>query len=270
MKIHENQKRGQRKNRQPPLPKVPVSIAQEIQREVKKALSKSMEIKRAAFQQTISIGGFNATNFNTNQIRTVLPTAGGLSIAQGTGQGDRIGNHIRVKRATLRLTTWIQPYNAITNPTPTPSYYRLWLFSPKATAALPSATSLANFFQLGDSTQAPIGNIIDMNYDVNRDAYKLFRTYNKRIGYAAFVASPGGIGGQGYYSNNDSEMFDIAEIDMTPFYPKDLDFSDATIPPTNNVVCFWVEAVCQDGTTQSSGTVTCQTNYQILLEYTDA
>jgi len=160
------------------------------------------------------------------------------------------------------------PYQAITNPTPTPLMVRLWIFTRKDYQNLPP--DLSAFFQAGNSSVAPIGNILDYNYQINTDIYTVYKTVDFKLGYAAFVAAPGGIGASGYYSNNDSEMVDMRTIDITPWIPKTIDWNDATTTPYSKPVYFTIEAVAQDGTTQSSGTYGMQMNYQVILEYSDA
>jgi len=250
-------------------PQITPALRAELDKMINRKVTKSEELKTAFFQSTINVGGYNYTNFSTNMVRSITPaSSNAVSIAQGTGQGDRIGNKIHIKKAYLKLASWVMPYQAITNPTPTPLMVRLWIFTIKNTIGLP--TTLPIFFQAGDSSISPIGNILDYNYQVNSDVYTLYKTVDFKLGYSAFVASPGGIGGNGYYSNNDFNMCDLRTIDVTPWITKTIDFNDTTTIPFSKSLFFWVEAVCADGTTQSSGTYGAQINYQVILEYTDA
>lgn len=238
---------------------------------MQRQIDKQAERKVAAYQGTVTIGGFNSTNFNANQSRNLTPTtSNAISIAQGTGQGDRIGNKISVKKATLKMTSWVLPYNAISNQVPTPFVMDVHIYTPKLALGPPSQSTLGNYFQFGDTSVAPTGNVVDLNYDANGDAYTEYKRVNFKLGYAAFVANPGGLGPNGYYSNNDSEMFDVRSIDLTPYFPKTIDWSDTTAAPYSKSVCMWLQCVAQDGTTNNSGTFSAQANYQVILEYTDA
>jgi hypothetical protein len=170
----------------------------------------------------------------------------------------------------LKLTTWLLPYQAITNPTPTPVFLDLHLFRQKQGAVLPTNTVLGNYYQFGDTSVSPIGNILDLNYDVNKDEFVEYKVYRKKLGFAAYVASPGGIPGEGYYSNNDSELSDLTSIDITSYLPKYIDWTDTSSVPFSDPLFMWVQAVAQDGTTENNGVAPLQMNYQIILEYTDA
>jgi hypothetical protein len=236
---------------------------------IQRKLAKQEETKSAYYHSTINIGGYNYTNFGSYQIRSITPQTGSaVAITQGDGQGDRVGNKIRIKRALLKMASWVMPYQAVTNPTPTPLLVRLWIFRVKNSNTIP--TTLPNFFQAGNSSTTPTGNIIDYNYNINTDVYQVYKTVDFKLGYAAFVASPGGLGPYGYYSNNDFSMSDLRTIDCTPWISKSMDFNDTTSLPTSNPLYFWVEAVSADGTTQSSGTYGMQMDYQVILEYSDA
>jgi len=166
------------------------------------------------------------------------------------------------------MSSWVMPYQAITNPTPTPLMVRCWIFTRKDYQNIP--TNLPNFFQAGNSSIAPIGNIVDYNYQINTDVYTVYKTVDFKLGYAAFVAAPGGIGASGYFSNNDFEMCDLRTLDVTPWFPKTIEWNDTTALPFSKPVFLTMESVCADGTTQSSGTYGMQMNFQIILEYSDA
>jgi hypothetical protein len=63
-------------------------MVRELHKLVQESIRKESETKTAAFQQTITIGGFNNTNFNVNQVKFISPgggASGALTIAQGVG-----------------------------------------------------------------------------------------------------------------------------------------------------------------------------------------
>lgn len=238
-----------------------------LTRLVNQSILRQAETKVAYYTQQNNIGGYNYTLMAINQIKPLTPYTGFLTITQGSGQGDRVGNKITITRSLFKAVIWVSPYNASTNPTPTPVIIRFWFFRVKNSVALP--TTLSNFFQAGDTSVAPIGNILDLNYEVNNDVYQLMGTRDIKLGYAAFVGTPGGLPNFGYMSNNDSEMSAILNVDITRWLPPSIDFNDtATVTNSNNLFVFY-EAVNQDGTTNVASTYSAQLNYQQIFEYKD-
>ena len=246
-------------------------MIQELNKLVKRSIEKQEEVKIAFGTQTCNVGGYNYTNWSSNQIHVLTPydgTFGSTVINQDATQAGRIGNKVKIRKASLRLASWAMPYNAVTNPTPTPLMVRVWIFTRKDFQNIP--TNLPNFFQAGSSSIAPIGNITDYLYPPNTDVYTVYKTVDFKLGPAAFTSATGGQAAYGYYANNDFELCDLRTIDITPYLPATIDWNDSTALPFSRPVFMTMESVCADGTTQSSGTYGMQTAMQVVLEYTDA
>lgn len=251
--------------------KISPAMIAELNKLVKKTIEKQEEVKISFGSQTCNVGGYNYTNWASNQIHVVTPydgTFGSCVINQGTGQADRVGNIIKIRKATIRLASWVMPYQAITNPTPTPLMVRVWIFTRKDYQNIP--TNLPNFFQAGNSSIAPIGNITDYLYPINTDVYTVYKTVDFKLGTASFTNATGGQPTYGYYANNDFELCDLRTIDVTPYLPSKIEWNDTTALPFSRPVFLTFEAVCADGTTQSSGTYGAQIAMQTVLEYSDA
>ena len=75
--------------------------------------------------------------------------------SQGTGQGDRIGNQIRVRKATLRLNIWCS--NAVVNSTIS-KYFDIYIVKNKKSNINVSAGEAGQLLQLGNSSTAYDGD----------------------------------------------------------------------------------------------------------------
>jgi len=109
-----------------------------------------------------------------------------------------------------------------------------------------------------------------MLYDVNKDVYIVYKQGRVKLGYAAFVATPGGVGPSGYYSNNDSEMSALVDIDYTHTMKRRQLFNDTTnnSDTSSTQVAFWT--VNLDGSIPSNSTYQANVYVNALLSFTDA
>lgn len=91
-----------------------------VKKYVKRAIHANVENKRSSFTTFQSFGSF--ANSTTLYARPLTPaSSGSLSIQQGTGQGERIANRVRVMRAMFRYTINPLPYDIGSNAFPTPT-----------------------------------------------------------------------------------------------------------------------------------------------------
>lgn len=195
-------------------------------------------------------GSYNYTGFGSNQIQVVTPYSSRLSIAQGLGQGDRIGNRITAKRGHLKFYATIAPYDVTTNPIPQPNQIMWFLF--KINNSFVEGSSLPNFFQQGDAAAAPNGSGSDLVYDVNPDLYTVYKSGIVKLGYAA---APGTGTNAGYqtFANNDYQLTQLLDIDYTPYLIKDLEFNDTSNSVTNQCLQFAFWTVAATGVIQGTG-----------------
>jgi hypothetical protein len=109
---------------------------------VKSAISRSLETK-----QTVSSANQLSFNpqINPADCHSLMPSMG-----QGTGQGVRIGNAIRVKRLMLRMVI-NSIYASLTG---APTYVDIYIFKNKSNINI---TTMADFLQLGSSATLPTG-----------------------------------------------------------------------------------------------------------------
>lgn len=80
------------------------------------------------------IGTMNSTQWNIGaQCFSLTPNIGtnnGIVIGQGSGsEGQRKGNQIRTVKSSISFSGVAQPYQATTNPTPKPFFFKWWIIS---------------------------------------------------------------------------------------------------------------------------------------------
>jgi len=117
---------------------------------VKRVLHSQIENKVSSYyaaNQLLTLGTTGVAPFFINL--TPNPT-------QGTTAQQRIGNSVRVVKATVNGFVNVLPYNAITNVMPAPVMVRMWLCRRKQVnipiSGVPGVGDFNNFFQSGATT----------------------------------------------------------------------------------------------------------------------
>lgn len=101
------------------------------------------------------------------------------NIAQGTGQGERVGNQVTTRRATLNINMTAIPISTSSGYTP-PVYFDIYVYKFKRSDSV-TAIELQKFLQYGniaiayDSTSVPFSG----NLKVNNDSFTLKK--HKRV-----------------------------------------------------------------------------------------
>jgi len=235
---------------------------------VMKQVERQTEVKEAYYMLSSTSGGsYNYSGFGSNQIQVVSPYNSRLSIAQGTGQGDRIGNSIRVKSGHIKLYFSTQPYDATFNPIPQPNQILWFLF--RINNSYVEGSALTNFFQQGDAAATPNGSGSDLVYDVNKNLYTVVKSGVLKLGNSAY---PGTGTNAGYqtFANNDYQLSHVLDIDYTPFIRKKLEFNDTTNTCTNECLQFAFWTVAETGAIQGTGISPTVFWLQNHMYYTDA
>lgn len=242
-------------------------VTKRLRKSVVAIVRREQETKCQQYNGVASIGAYGA-NVQTQGMIPLSPYSSGVAIPQGSGQGERVGNQIRVVKATLSYVLSPIGYSAIVNPLPQPQEFMLRIFSVKNENSL--VTSVGNYFQQGNSSSAPNGTINDMNRIVNTDLYTQKKYVKHKIGYAAWVPTPGLSPSSGYFANNDYALNAHRTIDYTKHMAKIIKFNDNTSTPINNVTQTFIQCVNSDGTVSLSTTSSILMNYTISIWYKDA
>ncbi len=188
-------------------------VPKKVKRYVRRAIANQAENKRAshtteekAYTNLMDQAGVN----------TLLP-----SISQGTGQGNRIGNRLKLKRAMLRfsITSFAGSANA--------HYADVYIYRLKSAVTAPNLAQLQTFLQNGNSTTWYDGDAIDGLRDVNSDTFTLFK--HKRFVLSSLTSGTAGV------ANGSIPPTRTWKQDITKYYKKTWIYEDATSVLPSNV-----------------------------------
>nr|WAE42398.1 MAG: capsid protein [Cressdnaviricota sp.] len=187
------------------------------------------------------------------------------NIGQGTGQGDRLGNKIHIKRVIVRAVMFPLGYDPTLNVNPYPSEIRVICGTNRQTpqAALP----VSQLYQNGDSYAAPAGDLRDIIAPINKDVIKLWKSKTFKVGNS-LVGGTGYLAGQEGYTNNDFHLNQKFTWDLTKYCAKTVIWEDgATTPLTPS--CYMLFMLVNAAGNASTNIVTASITYNIEIQYTD-
>lgn len=245
------------------------SVSSAVKTYVKKELHSQIENKCAQVNPgPVSFGNVNESpDFNAFPM---APLSLYWSINQGVGQGNRIGNIIKVRKTYLSYILYPLPYDAATNPNPVPNEIRLMLGYVRNTPTFaPIAGDIAQLFQSGSTSAAPVGNVKDLISVYNNDFWSIKKSWTHKLGYA----NNGGTGNtavQQSFANNDFKMNVTKRLDITKHMPKTCVFNDATATTNTKNLFFMYYAVAASGGTYGAAGLPCRIDYWIDFQYEDA
>lgn len=192
-------------------------------------------------------------------------------LAQGTSQESRIGQQIKITKATVKGFINLLPQNASTNPLSTPIWIKIWLVSAKITnsAGWSNASSQSGFFEVGSNTAGFQGNMLDMILPTNKDAFTVYKSKKFNLG-ATYASTTGPVNHNGYLDN--SKMSLPFYFSYGQHYKQQLKYNDDSSALNGNYPynrnCYLVfQAVYADGSV-ATGPIA-EYHYTINIEYTD-
>ena len=231
-------------------------------KKVMKVVSKQAEHKKVS----VTASSYFYMSSGVVQINLV-PNASTMLIAQGTGQGDRIGNKIKTKRVVMKYILYPTGYNASTNPTPTPADVRIFIGRNRVSPALACNTG-TTLFQNGDSSNGLTGSLADVIMPLNRDVNHVYKEFRHKVGHQYNSSSSGGSSINQFQSNNDYKMNVMRTVDVTKWVPKTLTYSDGVTAPTVPSTYFNIWYANADNSNDSS-TTSYAIWYSIQYEFED-
>lgn len=203
-------------------------------------------------------------NFNSqNIIDTSIAWA---NIAQGTGEGDRVGNKIKL---TKFMFNFILNYNVAVN---VPQFVRMWVvtykFDPNnaATADIWSGLQTSNsnnFFDNGNTSNGMGGTLLDLVAPVNTNAWTVHKCKTYKIGAASAPSGGTTIG------NNDFKYAIKTKVNLLK-YQKQIKYNDTSTTSFNKKIFIIFECIGADGVVvPDTSTSRCNLNYFFNIRWED-
>lgn len=233
-----------------------------------------LEVKQVRMLYS-NTGGFGLPDFNSaswgldNGVYTLNPTQNRLSIAQGTGQGQRIGNRIRTKSCYISGILYAQQQNAAYNPTPKPCEVVMYIYKLIGGGNTVDVT-MSNFYQNGNTAGSPTGSLVDLTFPINKDRYRVLYRKVFKIGPADNTGT-GASAGLQYFANNDYKRNQRFYIPLTKYMDKIMRYNDTSLTVNNDTLYLAILPLMADGSTNGAGNALLPVNCSMtqVYNYTD-
>lgn len=178
---------------------------------------------------------------NADQCISLMP-----EIAQGTGQGDRVGNDVQTRRAYLLLNFWMYQITTASNSDP-PKFVDIYIYKYKESTRQTSI-DLTKFLQYGNTAVAYDQDALPESglLNVNNDKFTLKKHMRRQLW------NPNSANTYALANRNVQNAMSM-KLDITKYISKKLKYDDSA----SNVVTndnLWVSIVCSNNDTQSAGT----------------
>lgn len=218
-----------------------------VKKIVKRELSKQIETKECFSASSITPASISATsssvagNMFICSPNSASSTIGYLSIPQGDGNGQRVGNRIRTKSLYMKYILTQTPQSVATNPIPTPIEVMIYWFKVKVTPQdVPTINNLrganANFFEYGSSSIGFDGSLYDVLHKINPDRYTYLCHRRHKLGYQSNNVNNNPSYANGH--NNDFKMNVVSGINLTKYCPKEILYDDLSTSTTTSPYIF--------------------------------
>jgi len=199
----------------------------------------------------------------------LTPYTSYLSITQGTGVSNRIGNQISVRRAYLKILLVSAPVDATNNITPTPQIINLFIYGTKPSydsLSVIQNASLNSFFDSGNSYIGITSDLSDNMYDLNKDIIIPHMRKQYKLGSSTYFTPTN----QQAFYNNDHKLNYIIKIDVTKWYPKKIIWNDTATTPTTRNLYFTLESCNSTGTAAPAQNIPVFYSWSMELQYEDS
>jgi len=235
-----------------------------VKRIVKMAIAKNVENKTFQYSaEGFNVYPSNATGFGPS-IFPCSPYTSYTQIDQGVGQGQRIGNNIKIKSINFKGFVYPTPYDATTNTSTAPTYVVMRFFYVRATpATLP--VNMSVFLQNGDGSSNLNNRLIDMSQDYNKDIYRVLCTRIFKIGTSFPVAAA-----TNSVANNDFKYNQRFSINLTKHAVKKIIYSDTSTTVRNRGIFCSMQAIRADNIEYADTQIPCKVDWSLNTQYEDA
>lgn len=238
-----------------------------IQREI----SRNIEDKNSQlFVTTNRLYVPGNASFPTNNIFPVCIDPTAIVIPQGGGQGQRIGNKIKLKKFEFKGTLVPQPYDGTFNNQPVPVQVKMWIFYDKQNPTdVPNPTISNDFFQNGSSVSGFSNDLIDMWRPVNTDRYRILASKTFKLG-AAQNTGTGAVPSSQNFANNDFKYNVNFSFDLLKHMPKMIQYQDTAVLPTTRGTYCMIQYVSATGSQISTSQYVVESQWMLNCVYEDA
>lgn len=236
-------------------------VSKPLKTYIKKAISRNQESKISTVyginQDILTTAASTPTNIS------LLPTPN-----QGTGESDRVGNLIDVKKCVISGLVNLKKYDTTdTTPiAPGPFWVKMWVVSAKNvnTNTFSNTTAATTFFNINNSSVGFASNVRDMVLDVNNDYFTLHRYKMFKIG----ASSTSSVNNPAFYYDN-SPMAVPFKFDLSKIVGK-LRYDENQTWATNKNLFLVMSVARCDGSTGSSTVPNVEYHFKLDNIYKDA
>lgn len=231
---------------------------------IKRVLHSQIENKIVSYyaaNQLLTLGTTGVSPFYVNL---------SLSPTQGVTSQQRVGNTIRVVRATINGFVNVLPYNAITNTQPAPVMIKMWLCRRKSTnipiSGQPAVSDFNNFFQSGATTLGFQQNMLDMTLRNNTEYWTIISSKTIQLQnsyYAGATAPTTTILGSAYKVSQPFRFSFAKHLGMCKY-------NDTATYPQNKELYLVFQPVYADGSTAPAGSGLAEAHFNVEWSYEDA
>jgi len=256
-----SKKRYSRKTKKP-------TVTTNIKRYVKKQIHKNIENKMQNVNFSEDFGNFlQSTSMHSYPI---TPYTGYLQIGHGVLQNNRVGNQIRTAKVMLNYVLRPNPYSALNNAGPAPVEIEMFLgYLKQFPSTLPTPGDFNNFYQVGNTSVAPTGNLNDLASSVNKDYFVIKKQWRHKIGYANNAGTGSNVAYQ-TFANNDFKLNIVKKLNITQHVPKLIQFNDASPTATSRGLFFWYQGVSSAGNILANTQTPVHIDFWIDFSFEDA
>lgn len=221
-------------------------VSKAVQKWVKQTISSRIEDKHASPYSLSNQGIVCYTNSATPS--TVLNLTTVLSnITQGTGQGNRIGNQIRVK--SLRFQGYVNMIwsTSTFSQVNVPVYLKMYIGRKAYDLNAPNDQS--SMYVNGSTNLAPTNLPPDMYRRVNTDLFRVFATRLFKLGVAPGTPTAS----TAQVPNNDFKLSQTFDVSLNK-HVNVVKYDDGSSAPTNCAFYVWFALCAYDGSTINATT----------------
>lgn len=272
MKRNANYRRRYPKNRKTRKSSRRPRISRAVKSYVKKTIHRMAENKVVNWTYNGNLLPFNASasQWLAYNVMGLYPNSSSLTISQGVGEGQRIGDKISIRKGMLKFVITQNTYNASTNSSPMPYDIRIMIgYNKQNPVTGPDFSAFSELFQNGNSFSAPTSNLYDMIQQPNKDSWGIVYDKVVKVGPALGYNTTFNQGFQ-LMPNNDYKYSCIRKINITKYLAKSYGFNDTNNnPKTGKALYVWFLYAPAVGVTASSTEQPLKIFTAVDLEYED-